>query len=341
VEGTLWGLWPREPPAGPEAVLRFETSGGRSLVLASNLPYELWLDGVFVGDGGHRCVVGEALADSWPEAARAQRVVVRVHSMRPDSGVSFRIPFEDAFLADVGDQLGWTCRMEQTLHFGGRASAYLPRQTIVTGAPAGPELVLERRELAGWRAVPTPLLRCRHERVQPALTATGAVRGGLPTAEAVVGGDLVDVLRDGDEPLAVATYDLGGIALHRFEVDAPDSSPVLLVHSEAPAFDDAWSTPGRDRAHLADLVGAGVRRAAPFGHRGCRYVHVIVRAGSTPPEPRVHRRDYPLRWREARHDPRDVAIVAACRANLRAIVDGGITDTCWRERVQCRVPERA
>jgi hypothetical protein len=32
--------------------------------------------------------------------------------------------------------------------------------------------------------------------------------------------------------------------------------------------------------------------------------------------------------------PDDEAIVAACRANLIACVDGGAVDTCWRERAQ-------
>jgi hypothetical protein len=75
-------MWPAlavEPAAGSERILLFETAGGRPLTLASNCPYEVWLDGRFAGDGGHRCVPGEALADRWPEAAAARTVRVRVY----------------------------------------------------------------------------------------------------------------------------------------------------------------------------------------------------------------------------------------------------------------------
>ena len=328
------GVWPGSPPEGAEAILRFESRGGRALVLASNLPYELWLDVRFVGDGGHRCVAGEALADRWPEAETAGRVEVRVHAMRPGSGIAFRVPFSDPFLADLGGSHEWTCRHESSTRFGARASGYLARQTLSCATTSEPALALDVSERSGWQAVPSQIRRCRHEQVLLKPVQALLVTGAVPEPQDADGADLVDVLRGGDEPLLCATHDLGSIALHRFEIDAPRESPVLLAYSEAPTFAEAWSTPGRDRAHLADLVAGGVRAAAPFGHRGCRYVHVLVRAGASPPLPRAWRRVYPLRWRDVRVAPEDATIVAACRANLSAVVDGGITDTCWRERVQ-------
>ena len=54
-----WTALPSWEPAEDEAVVLFETEGkgsGKKLVLGSNFPYEVYLDGVFAGDGGHRCV---------------------------------------------------------------------------------------------------------------------------------------------------------------------------------------------------------------------------------------------------------------------------------------------
>src|SRR5262245_52546171 len=78
--------WPdpgTAPGFSPERILLLESTGGRPLTLVSNYPYELWLDGRFAGDGGHRCAPGEALADYWEEAADAQAVRVRLHWLDP------------------------------------------------------------------------------------------------------------------------------------------------------------------------------------------------------------------------------------------------------------------
>jgi hypothetical protein len=97
---------------------------------------------------------------------------------------------------------------------------------------------------------------------------------------------------------------------------------------------EVWGTPHRADVHMVDAIEAPSRRAAPFGWRGGRYMHVLS-TGPTSPRVRVQRRDYPLRFSDVRaRDPRDEPLLAACRANLRACVDGGLVDTCWRERAQ-------
>src|SRR5262245_4968526 len=62
----LWPVLGDSHGRPAERVLVFECAGGRPLTLASNCPYELWLDGRFVGDGGHRVSRGKP----WPTTGR-------------------------------------------------------------------------------------------------------------------------------------------------------------------------------------------------------------------------------------------------------------------------------
>lgn len=49
----------------PECSFVFEatTKQATPLVLSSNCAFEVWLNGVFFADGGHRCAVNEALSN--------------------------------------------------------------------------------------------------------------------------------------------------------------------------------------------------------------------------------------------------------------------------------------
>jgi hypothetical protein len=129
---------------------------------------------------------------------------------------------------------------------------------------------------------------------------------------------------------------LGQIALHRFEISTP-ASACVLYYSEVPGFSDVACTRFRAKVQLADAIEGGLQSAAPFGQRGCRYVHVLYPDNQLPgPTLQVWRREYPLTWRKIQPSPSPVArdIIAACQANLVACVDGGLVDTCWRERAQ-------
>ena len=85
---------------------------------------------------------------------------------------------------------------------------------------------------------------------------------------------------------------------------------------------------------MADVVSG--KKGTPFGYRGCRYIYLI----SSDPDManRVKctfvRATYPLQWTVPKEDIDSDPLLSACRANLLACVDGGIVDTCWRERVQ-------
>jgi hypothetical protein len=335
----LWPLLSTSPDRIPERILLFETAGGRPLTLASNYPYELWLDGQFVGDGGHRCAPGEALADHWVEADAAQAVRVRLHWLAPDqTPVFYRCLFDDPFFAELSPNHAWTCSIDPSVRFAAKAAMQLPRQNVIVANPtAGPRLELEAAApTSSWRILSPPIGKSRYVAVEPRLSGSCELpaqgEGPFRPEEAE---NVALYVRD-QRPctLRCDTFDLGQIALHRFELDS-GSSPCVLYYSEVPDFQAATSERYRAKVHLADAVQGAIQGAAPFGARGCRYVHVLYPSTApTGPIIRSWRREYPLRWQQVEVETEDAAIIAACRANLVACVDGGVVDTCWRERAQ-------
>lgn len=333
-------LWPRDSlrEGPPEQFLVFSSAAARTLVLASNCPYELWLDGRFAGDGGHRSVPGSAPRDVWEEAKDARSALVRVHWIDPArTAINLRRPHPDPFLA-VEDDADWGCFRDGSVQATPtEASVQLPRQNVASGIPApGEPLALSEAPLARpWECVDFGIRRARIVPVEPREIAsfTGEGRGTLDAGA----DDLAAAPRDSRTALPAGvvctTLDLGRIALHRVEVTS-HRGPCLLCWSEVPGFRDTWGTSNRAGVALVDGVLEGAERAAPFGWRGGRYLHVLHRSGARP-DVAAWRREYPFDWRPVTaRDPRDAAILEACRANLVACTDGGLVDTCWRERGQ-------
>jgi len=328
----------------PEAFVLFVAQRIRNvpLRLACSLAYELWCDGEMVGDGGHRSSPGSAPIDVWPQAVGARELIVRVHWIDPERTVVYlRCAHVDAFLA-VEHRDDWTCHLDANLRTSAtKACLQLPRQNIAAGPPrAGPPLALaEASTKEQWNFVELGIARAQPTEVVPRVAAERDGEGALlstpfdPAAHDDVAEDAIRWSRAGlPRGLRLTTYDLGAIGLHRVEVDT--ESAALLCISEVAEFAEVWGTPHRADVHMVDAIQASSRRAAPFGWRGGRYLHVLS-AGPNSPRIRVQRRDYPLRFLAVRaQDPRDEALLAACRANLRACVDGGLVDTCWRERAQ-------
>jgi hypothetical protein len=328
-------LWPRESGRGTEErVLLWRTAGGRTLRLASNYPYEIWFDGIIAGDGGLRCAPGEVLLDEW-DARQAREVWVRLHHLDARrASVWYRCLFDDPFLLDL-DRPDWQCFEDGSVSFAAKMTRRLPRQNLLSGPPTpGSPLPLDRaRPRRHWEVRPRGVAAARYVPVplggrRTALEARG--RGPFAPARA---DNVALLVRDGTPAgLCCTTFDLGQIALHRFEITT--AGPAALCYGEVPGFQNTWGTANRCNVHLADATVAGAAGAAPFGTRGCRYVHVVHRAGDSF-NLRAWSREYPLRWKEIpTADPVIRSILDACRRNLVACVDGGVVDTCWRERTQ-------
>lgn len=341
-------LWPSDGPragvGSPEAFVLFVTTGGRTLALGSNLAYEVWLDGVFAGDGGHRCVDGHAALDTW-DATRAERVLVRVHWIDPTRTINYsRRGFTDPFVAVTDDDPGaWTCALDDgVVTTPTKASGQLPRQHVVLDAPrAGAALshgfaTLSREwECTDFGLRRTRVVACELRPASIPTSTAPALTDDAPFSADDLAAAPITWAKDGlPSNVTGTTYDLGRIALHRVEVTT-GTSPALLCWGEVPAFADTWTGTNRIDVRLVDAIAAGVADGPPFGWRGGRYLHVLHRADDAPTV-RAWCREYPLDWRTdvTVTDPLDRTIVDACRANLVACVDGGIVDTCWRERGQ-------
>jgi hypothetical protein len=174
-EILLWVAAPEVLATSPEKILRFESSGGRPLTLVSNYPYELWLDGVFVGDGGHRCTPGEALADHWEIAADAQSVQVRLHWLEASrTSVLYRCLFPDPFFAEIPSGRSWVCFLDHSVLFAAQASAQLPRQNILISKPEdSEEIELQPASLnRTWKIIPSPVKQARYQVIEPKLCNT-------------------------------------------------------------------------------------------------------------------------------------------------------------------------
>ena len=219
--GTFWPIFADVTAIGPESILLFETAGGRPLTLASNYPYEVWLDGQFVGDGGHRCVPGQALADRWPEAAAARSVRVRVHWLDPSQEVFYRCLFDDPFFAELPSVGEWCCWLDTSAGFAAKACRQLPRQTVTLAPQVATLLPLRRGwSTRPWDVLDSPIERARY--VPVGLQAAVSVRLPAMRGEPFRPEEAHNVAEyvRGEPPceLRVDTYDLGQIALHRFEV---------------------------------------------------------------------------------------------------------------------------
>lgn len=155
-------LWPTDGPrpgAGPPEAFVLFRGGRRRVRLASNLAYEVWLDGRFAGDGGRRCVEGEAPLDVW-DATGADELLVRLHWLDPTrTQVYLRRLFPDPFLAVEGE--GWSAALDASVVVGATArSGQLPRQTVTLGPPTpGPPLALG--QVGPWRVVDQGIARPR------------------------------------------------------------------------------------------------------------------------------------------------------------------------------------
>lgn len=343
-------FWPEIPNKDQieEAVLLFKFDEKENIVIASNYPYEVYQDYKLIGDGGHRCPPKEAYIDEWPG-----QVTIRLHWLNSKmSSVYYRCVFNDPFIAVKGD-IVMTCYMDASLIFLNKINSHLPCQNLVVRdfqtMSEMTELPLNIYEYNHWKLKPFPVKRSIYTPIELKWLSTNK----LPTQK--TGG--LDVLNDmklvpdlltfayyqRNINLTCTTYDLGQIGLHRFQIevsktDEKNTFGGILCYSETANFKKAWDTANRRKVHLSDgFLNINGNQLIPFGQRGCRYVHLL-----TPTKSQIQvclkvwRRDYPYTFKKLKslESPLSNQIRQACIKNLMAVTDGGLVDTCWRERTQ-------
>jgi hypothetical protein len=183
-----------------EAFFFFDTLGDgiAPIEVSSNCPYEVYVDGRYIGEGGFRCVHGQAFIDTWsPETiTKGAHITLRVHWINTSRvRVFYRCLFEDPFVAFKSTQLPrWTCRHDTSTIFGAKMSTQLPHQNIVTSpmvwpfqavassTPKQTPLKLGIVERNDWELEPMPVFRPRRIRIPLAITEGLPKPSGRPAS---------------------------------------------------------------------------------------------------------------------------------------------------------------
>jgi hypothetical protein len=335
----------------PERVFIFECQRNNrtKFTLASNCAYEFWLDDKLLGTGGHRCTQSEAYSDTW-ETPTGTLIQVKMHWLHyKKSSVFYRCVFKDSFLADIdNNNTDWICYHDTSITFGEKICSQLSRQNIVLNATKvhkdTKDTVITTDKIS-WTITPLPVKRSNLISVTPTLTETQTIEPNQKvdpknkkaknistTFNPLRVSDILEYVRDKRYcQLTCDTYDLGYIALHKVFLTT-HNSPAVICYSEVPKFEDAWKTSSRRKVHMADAFAQNLNNASPIGFRGFRYIHVLYNPGTTRPQPHAVRSEYPFDWKPLKDN--NNPIIVACKNNLIACVDGGLVDTCWRERGQ-------
>ena len=348
-------IWPRlskeHYDMTSEMIILFKTEYKKSpekkdLVFSSNYPYELYIEDKFIDDGGYRCPDKESYIDKWniydyvsPEIDNI-KITIRLHWMNSKvCSVYHRCLFSDPFFAipEIDNIDNWTCHIDNGVQFGTKVSSQLPAQNIIHAESSVSEVYLELVDRSGWNIISLPIYRSKYIHVEAELIN----KRKLPKQKDVdlkisdVKNVHAFVVNTRPYDMECKTYDLGYIGLHRFEVlNNSENKYVILCYSEVPDFTKAWDTPNRRKVQMADMfVGGNIVATSQFGQRGCRFLHVIT--SDSDPKITVYRREYPLDYKPIEIKDSQLSVIyQAIKNNLRAVVDGGIVDTCWRERAQ-------
>lgn len=350
-----------------EMILLFESSGNRVLTLSSNYPYEIWIDGVFLGNGGHRCSNGIAYSETWVECQTSNLIQIRLHWINYENNeVYYRCLFKDPFIVDFDNNAQWICYHDFSIRFGTKICPQLSRQNYVIAQPfKSLEYLTLQTYPSKWKIKKYPVKKCQYVPVNYKKIRSQIIKpryagyGNIDKFQPEKSDDIILYIKKlCPVNLIVDTYDLGTIALYRMEVTTKSES-CMFTYSEVYSFDDindsaisysefnkVGSTLGRQNVLTADFFQKNLVRASSFGERGCRYLHVFYPSclynhnailevpPDSEPEFLVWRLEYPYIWKPISIDIDYLPIIEACKANLIACTDGGLVDTCWRERTQ-------
>lgn len=298
-----------------ELIYLLKTTGLTNLTVAANSSYELWINNQFVTTGGHRCTDNEMYSNSWNLLA-TDAITIRYQWLNHKINVWYRKVFPVAY---ISANTSFTVSLDPNIKFGNKICAQLSHQIILTQPIKVKTIQLEQTSCP-HAIKPLPVKLPIHIKSTPKL---------ISRAKPVVPHANFKNLLFTTTNLRYDTYDLGQIALHRFEITTGNRG-IVLYYGEVPDLDKLLNVPNRSKVKLADAIEPDIKGAI-FGYRGCRYVNVIY-SGVPNIELNVWRSQYDFNWIETKTEFK--SILDACKNNLIACVDGGVVDTCWRERAQ-------
>lgn len=321
-----------------EIIYLIETTNRTSLSLASNFYYELWINNKFVGSGGHRCTDTEIYVDNWNNLLTTDLITIKYQWFNCDTfNVWYRRIFPIAIFVDMTSSLPWILSVDNSIEFGDKICAQLPHQNIITQSEiislnVDSEIDLKILDKCPYIIKPLPILPCEYINIMPKLIHQNKIITIHPNFE-YISSKLWPNYKN--MSFSCDTYDLGYIALHRFEIYAKAQS-IIMYYGEVDNFADLFNTQDRRDVKLCDGVGKSCY-GSPIGTRGCRYINIIYPTKyACDIELHAQRYQYPFSWIDYENDYEDdcAKLIDACKNNLIACVDGGVVDTCWRERTQ-------
>lgn len=343
-----------------------------TLRLGSNCFYELYVRGHFYGDGGMRCSPGKLLRDTFTFAQPidSHDITVLVHYVSYNNSVWYRMLFSDPFFNDYDEQNSWQAGKHKGIKFAAKISSQLMRQNIVQTNHTVEAMQLlpvattrgSPNELGtSWNYIdpaikfnypvqrfesitnsstfkPFNTLRKFPQFAQKSCSSkyTSNLIDDLSKFTAKEDENLMEVLHNIiDRNAGYYTIDLKQNGLYKLFVEAVNGANIIVFYSEVADFEVAWDTDNHNKVWLADLFNPSQNESVHgIEWRGCRYLHVLA-SKSTDFKISAIRKEYCFEWiKHVCATPELQTIYDACKRNLIACVDGGIVDTCWRERAQ-------
>jgi hypothetical protein len=347
-----------------EAILRFTLvthSPVTNLKLSSNCAYSLYVDGKFYGDGGSRCVPKEAIIDEFDIENGSSNIFLYLHYIGDKNSVWHRMLFPDPFFYDFNGSNIWICEKSNSFLFGTKISSQLPRQNIVSavnnefGIPEWEKLELSPLPNFDWNFIERKFKFLYKEIIFSSKSSkqnripsrfprffqktNTKDYSDIPNVNSLTNlklkgkENLMEILHKISDPNAISyTFDMGAIGLHKLFVTTSEN--LIVYYSEIGDFKTCWDTPNRNKVWMADAFMTNQPDISSIEWRGCRYIHVIT-TRSCQFEIKSIRKEYDFNWLPRTFsNPQYKKIYEACMNNLIACVDGGIVDTCWRERAQ-------
>jgi hypothetical protein len=231
---------------------------------------------------------------------------------------------------------------ESCVAFGCKISPQLARQNVISGDEFV-DVPTNDVGISKWTLIPLPVEHLIMQVVDVAKTREGVIHPNQETEAEKTGkegkGDASDMdvtysLTRSDTVLYYVTYDMHSIGLSKIIVDDNSLTDLVIVYSEVAGYTNVWATESRQKVRMADKIRT--KTGTPIGFRGCRFIHLISASEEVGKKVkfRAIRANYPLEWKFTSKEIDSDVLLHACRTNLLACVDGGVVDTCWRERVQ-------
>ena len=229
--------------------------------------------------------------------------------------------------------LPWILSVDNTIKFGDKICAHLPHQNVISEPfDVSLNFNLEILDKCSYIIKQLTILPCEYIDVIPKFISQNNLTFIHPNFEHI---SSMLWSKYKDMNFKCDTYDLDYIALHRFEINTSEHG-IIIYYGEVNEFKDLFNTKSRLNVKLADAIDR-MCYGAPIGTRGCRYINIIYPFEyECNIKLRIQRYQYPFAWLDISNKISIDCdkIIMACKNNLIACVDGGVVDTCWRERTQ-------